>query len=390
MIIFKNKGLIDIRAIKTMGVSVKSDSAIGYFGTGLKYALAVLLREGQEVTIYRGEEAHEFTASPAEIRGQDFDIVCMNGEELAFTTELGKNWEIWQAFRELYCNCKDEEGETVKGDSVEPEEGCTTITVKGVDFERVYDDRALYFIEGEPDIINDTCDIYLKPANGIFYKGVRVTPAAAPYPFTYNIKRKIDLSEDRNMIYTFQARDAISRAVASCHDKSLIEKVLTASGGSFESTLDFDISDLEPSEEFIEVCQYMAQNFHRNDNKKAIRYAQNHAKFEANIQDIELNEVQEAMLKRALTLLDKADFNVENFPIRCVETLGTFIHGQAKEGTIFITEEAFHQGTKELAITLLEEYWHLKYGFDDETRAFQNHLFSQIGTLIERLNGEAF
>lgn len=108
MIIFKNKGAIDVRAIKILGVSVKKDNAIGFFGTGLKYAIAICLREGCPLSIWSGGEEYSFTTKKVAITGQDFDVVCMNGEELGFTTELGKTWKLWQAFRELYCNCTDE------------------------------------------------------------------------------------------------------------------------------------------------------------------------------------------------------------------------------------------------------------------------------------------
>ena len=48
MIVFENPGEIDIRSISTFGVSVKEgDNPIGFFGTGLKYAIVVLLRTGQ-------------------------------------------------------------------------------------------------------------------------------------------------------------------------------------------------------------------------------------------------------------------------------------------------------------------------------------------------------
>lgn len=389
MIIFQNRGLIDMRAVTTMGVSVKSESAIGYFGTGLKYALAVLLRENQEIVIYRGEEKYEFTSSKESIRGKEFELVLMNGQEMGFTTELGKNWVLWQAFRELYSNCKDEGGVAFREDEPELKEGFTTICVSGRKFEQVYDDKALYFVEGKPDIETPYCDIYLKPANGVFYKGVNVLPGAS-YAYTYNLKRNIDLSEDRLAQYDFQIKDGISRAVASCNDRGFIETILTAPQLSFEGNLNFDIGGHTPSEEFIDVCRDMSQTFRRGANQRAISFAKKHGAFEEPLKEMTLNAVQESMLERALAQLEKADFGVEEYPIICVETLGTMIHGQAKEGKILIAAEAFNQGTKELAITLLEEYWHLKYGFRDCDRAFQNHLFSQIGTLIERVNEEAF
>lgn len=389
MIIFQNKGLIDMRAVTTMGVSVKSDSAIGYFGTGLKYALAVLLRENQEVVIYRGDEKYEFTSSKESIRGKEFELVLMNGQEMGFTTELGKNWVMWQAFRELYSNCKDEGGQAFREDEPELKEGFTTICVSGKKFEQVYDDKGRYFVEGKPDIETPYCDIYFKPSNGIFYKGVNVLPGES-YAHTYNLKRNIDLSEDRLAIYDFQIRDGISRAVASCKDKSFIENMLTAAQLSFEGKLNYDIGGHTPSDEFVEVCRGMAETFRRGANLNAIRYAKKHGEFEEPLKPLKATKLQNSMMMRAINLLEKADFEIKEFPIRCVETLGANIHGQAKNGEILIAAEAFNQGTKELAITLLEEYWHLKYGFRDCDRAFQNHLFSQIGTLIERINEEAF
>lgn len=38
-VIFRNKGEMNVRAITTIGVSVKGDdSALGFFGSGLKYS----------------------------------------------------------------------------------------------------------------------------------------------------------------------------------------------------------------------------------------------------------------------------------------------------------------------------------------------------------------
>jgi hypothetical protein len=113
MIVFQNKGEIDIRAIKTFGVNSKDnkESAIGYFGTGLKYAIAILLRAGATVSILTGGKMHRFSTEQTKIRNDHFDIVRMNDEELGFTTELGKEWELWMAFREIYSNMLDEDGE---------------------------------------------------------------------------------------------------------------------------------------------------------------------------------------------------------------------------------------------------------------------------------------
>ena len=90
MISFQNNGLIDIAAVTTMGVSVKEgDGAIGYFGTGLKFAIATILREGGEVTLWRGLEKHIFTATLLTVRGEDFQQWCAFGIYHRIRPQLG-------------------------------------------------------------------------------------------------------------------------------------------------------------------------------------------------------------------------------------------------------------------------------------------------------------
>ncbi|WP_217468779.1 hypothetical protein, partial [Staphylococcus aureus] len=119
MIIFRNKGVIDPKSITTFGVSSKENpGAIGFFGTGLKYAIAILLREGCDITIHAGKRKLEFGIKRDRVRVDDFNVVTMNNRRLGFTTEVGKTWEVWQAFRELYCNTMDERGEVFEADEV--------------------------------------------------------------------------------------------------------------------------------------------------------------------------------------------------------------------------------------------------------------------------------
>jgi hypothetical protein len=62
-------GEIDAASIRTFGVSVKEgENPIGFFGTGLKYALAILLRTGHKVTIQSGTSKHRFALKDVKIR----------------------------------------------------------------------------------------------------------------------------------------------------------------------------------------------------------------------------------------------------------------------------------------------------------------------------------
>src|SRR3990172_10357377 len=126
---FKNSGKIDPRCITIIGVSVKeTENPIGYFGTGLKYAIAIILREGGQITIWRGLERFDFNTVNIEIRGESMKLIHMNGRELGFTTALGKHWKVWQAMREIYCNTVDENGISKEGEIL-PTEGTTTVCV---------------------------------------------------------------------------------------------------------------------------------------------------------------------------------------------------------------------------------------------------------------------
>src|SRR5882724_11960473 len=130
MIVFQNPGLIDLDAALVMGVNAKlGESPIGFFGTGLKYAMATLLRNNCRFRIFRGVEEFQITTQKLSFRDKNFDLVWLNGSKLGFTTDLGRNWKPWQAYRELYSNAKDEGGQTFQSNEVIGLPNTTTIAV---------------------------------------------------------------------------------------------------------------------------------------------------------------------------------------------------------------------------------------------------------------------
>ena len=68
--------------------------------------------------------------------------------------------------------------------------------------------------------------------------------------------------------------------------------------------------------------------------------------------------------------------------------MGEGILGKAEQGKIYLSPQAFDQGTKILAGTLWEEYLHLTALFEDGTRNFQNYLINKCMSLAELLQGE--
>ena len=62
--------------------------------------------------------------------------------------------------------------------------------------------------------------------------------------------------------------------------------------------------------------------------------------------------------------------------------------GLAHDDTIWLSERAFEiGGSKQLAATLIEEFLHLRHGWQDCTRELQNYLLEKLVSLGEELQG---
>lgn len=395
MLIFNNPGLIDIDAAVTLGVSVKdSDSPIGYFGTGLKFAIATILRNGGKVTIYRGRDAYRFEAEPTEMRGETFDLVTMNGQRLGWTTQLGRNWQPWMAFRELASNALDEGGRYVQAKSAENlchshMDGCTNILVEGLD--EVWPERGSIILETKPLAENDHVEVHAGTNLYVFYRGVRIYKAPRPLLLTYNIKETINLTEDRTATSYWACETPIERGIGKLEDEQLLRKILTCGELFGEHHMNVP-SYGAPAEAFREAARKLTFGGEgTNLNPAAAGAARASAIDDMQPGDgMQLSELQQSKLERARSMLVGAGFDLEAFPIICCDTLGPGIHGLAKDGKIFLAAAAFEKGTRELAATLFEEFAHIKSGCSDETRAFQNWLIDQILTQTETSQGQPF
>jgi hypothetical protein len=129
----KNLGEIDIQSLTLLGASSKrgDSSKIGMFGSGNKYALAYLLRNGYEIYLFSGLNKIDITTEKALFRDKEYDVILINGKQTSITTEFGKDWELWQAIREIYCNSMDEGGHSLEYVSkIEPIDGETHFYIK--------------------------------------------------------------------------------------------------------------------------------------------------------------------------------------------------------------------------------------------------------------------
>ena len=378
---FQNPGLIDPRCISTIGVSVKEgENPIGFFGTGLKYAIAIILRGGGRISIWRGMDELHFDTATASIRGKDFSVVRMNGIELGFTADLGKHWEVWQAFRELHCNAKDEGGITKAG-KIDPAEGTTVVHVEMPEMLACYYDRAKYLLETSPIMDGPHAAFHPGPSAGIFYRTVfvgRISPK--PHLYTPNIIEQITLTEDRTIADTWSVGGAIARAILRCEDAEFLERFLTAPGDYAESELDLDWP-YEPSDAFMRTVRKLLPDRSRPCNASAKKVYEKRQPA-PELVEATLLPYEEKALRKAITFCHALRFPVDEFPIVLVESLGENIFGMAnlRRRHITLARRAIQMGDTFLASTLIEEWAHIKHGYRDCSREMQNWLFEQMVT----------
>lgn len=385
---FGNNGAIELAAITTMGISVKdSDNPIGFFGTGLKYALAVLLREKAEITI----KSRDFTAmvfgSKINVRGKEFTTVNLDvrracGEtlfvDMGITTHLGANWGFSEAFRELYSNTLDEGGEVWKSSECDKTFD-TVISVKSDGIEGAYDSREELFPNLRNKTLlyqNDMVQVYKWFSDNLYYKGVKVHETGGSY-FTYNFLDGQSLTEDRTLSSLWRAKYEVSNILAAnlCYNEAV---AMFSSGEPFESECDMsDRPTVSPG--FLDAVKYALKHLD-------LPYAyegllRSHLNFEAIYKDVtsELTRLEQSTLKAAKEFLkDSLCRNLDDYPIKVMDSLGKDIVGKASDGTIYLARGYLIQGMNYVAATIYEEYIHLFKGLRDNCYEMQTFLFDTI------------
>lgn len=272
-IVFKTSGLIPIEAFTTFGINSKptTTTAIGFFGTGLKYAVAVLCRMRIPVEVWIGEKCYHFYPSSHTFRGKDFEFIRMKRRDgllgkwfghtrLPFTTELGKNWELWQAYRELHSNTLDELGQTAQVDDEEIVVGSpnhTHIVIRGPEMAKVWDKRGDIFLEGGVQSLagGARAQVFRGGTRYLYYRGLRVFTLQTPSVFTWNILEAMQLTEDRTLAAQYLPAFYAARHVAQSADRDFIKDVLNAKEGTWEHGFDYSSISITPSSEFIELAR---------------------------------------------------------------------------------------------------------------------------------------
>lgn len=363
-IIFKNPGLVDMMAVKTFGINAKeNDHPIGFFGTGLKYAIAIILREGGKFTIWRGIERFDFTAREIEVRGKPFNVVYCNDELLSFTTDLGKNWKPWMALRELYCNTVDEKGEVIVQEREPiPEPDQTTMCITGETFGKVWaEERGAFILGTTPIATSEHVDVHPGKSHHLYYNGIRAYTSEKPFMFTYNIKTWLMLTEDRTIAWIWQAQDQMYKGLLALNNKDVLYRLFhNPSKGEEYAEYGFKYpEDYKPSPEALAVIKQLTEE------KKVMAHGLGWYGERATLEQMEghavvLTDVELMNLADARNLL--LDFGLElgDIPIIVTDLLaGTegyrIVEGKYYGGVrkAFLSRKLVMEGAFQVAIALM-------------------------------------
>ncbi len=370
---FANDSHIDLDVIRIMGVSIKSgDNPIGYFGTGLKFAISTLLRTGHKVTLMRGLEPYEFTIQKKKIRDQDVDQVYMNDEALPFTTQLGKNWKVWMAYRELHSNTLDEGGEI----SDKPLTGDTVFMVEGAEFQHSYDVRGTIFIQSPAIVENDKISVHHGVSGEVFYRGVRAGMMPNGAKFAYNIKSGMTLSEDRMFASQWDVEWKLQTLIPEVANCTVATAVLEDTDG-FDASLDFTYCG-NPSADFLEVATRLQSNL--TSNPSAAKIADRHMQSSGAFPEAALTDDERARFDEAFPMLLAMRCDLSPDEVIVCETLGPNVYGayHKSRNQIFLARCTLDMGDMFIVATLYEEWLHKRHGFKDKTRELQNFLFHKL------------
>lgn len=414
----QNKGLLDIRLFSLMGGTTKDndDTKIGQWGSGLKYAICFLLRQKMKFHIFIGHQKVNITTQEETIKSEKFEIVYVNGEKTSLTTKMGgKAWNEWTCIREIYSNAIDE-GEASKQLAYEPEinyfskyhEGNTTVFYIELTPEvlQIFNNWGDYFIENKKPIYeNDKFKLYPNEKDLKLYKqGVLIGEQKVPSIFIYDFK-DAHINELREYKGSFESD--LSHLLYSIDDVETIKYILkNITDDVFEGKIDYKFwrssTWQKPNSawkkaigkakiitnEIKQKCEAKQANVdldhaivipkklyeglnHHIEDISALRLANKVNEF-YEIYDQEL----ELRLKQCITILEQAGYWMHPELKYIFGEFGTGVtlaRIDLDKKEIMISQKLKEKSLFQFCAMLVEENEHLRTGYVDESRNFQQH-----------------
>lgn len=373
---FANSGFIDLDVLRVMGVSVKTRAnPIGYFGTGLKFGVATLLRTGHRVVLVRAGERLELTSRPVTIRGAEVQRVFMGEEALPFTTELGKNWEVWQAYRELHSNTLDEAGEITDT----PMTADTVIEVTGSGIQIEFNNRDAIFVSGKPLVANEFLEVYPGATRYVYYRGVRAGAVAGELSFRYNLLCPMTLTEDRTFESQYTVEWKLSQLIPKLNHAGVMAELMSGKE-RWDQKLDWGMCS-EPSKEFLDVAT--ARYTDITVNPAVRRVVDRDLQARGVFPPARMTDAQQDKFLSSFAPLRGLGCTLSPEDVEVVESLGPGVMGlyHRERGQVFLAAATLDWGLETVVATLYEEWLHKEHHFTDCSRELQNYLFQRLVAL---------
>lgn len=415
----QNKGEIDIQALTLLGATNKrgDNSKIGYFGSGLKYAMAVLLKYKIPIAIFAGEKEIKITTVRKDFRGEKFDVIKVNGKLTSLTTEMGPDWEAWFAVREIYCNALDEKDSKLGlADKPKGKKGYTTFFIKfAPELDNLFSHWNEYFSEKRNDLICEDSMKSTRMFSGnskkfiIYRKGIRCHISNEKCLYHYDLDW-VDINESRTIKDMWDLEYHLPSKVAMCANAQVIKDIFDNYKDTYEGDMKWHYANrfnehwlkvingrklvkLDISGFFIEDiakgnCLVLPNNLVSAlkdyfGNKVTVLGRSDNTD---DGKDVEPTTQQAEALNDAVAFLKKVSIEIKH-PIILHNFENVNTDGQAKDDKIFISPKTIDKGRRYLIATILEEETHLTTGHKDMTRGLQNYLFDRIiGLLADKIN----
>ena len=388
MICFCTNAELDFEVIRTMGVSVKTnENPIGYFGTGLKYAIAGLLRTGHQMDLVVDDERYKFSLKTKEVRGKEFQFCMMNDEQLPFTTEFGKNWEPWQFYRELASNTMDEGGEVVEGFPTKPWRAIFVVT--GDPIEVAHRLRRDIFIDTTPIAVHNNVEIHPGASEIMFYRGVRAAKLNRPTAFTYNILSPQRLTEDRTFDWMFMVHQEVVRATSLLENPEMVAQMCENQQGLEWAIFESEARQVsKPSKAFIDVTSQLSRRTAVPNNLTRQLVAV--APAESMLSFHKPSKMEADRLTTALKTLKFMGVDIPPERIKLAVSLdGRYGMYRPGDDVFYIAASTIEMGVTFLTATIFEEWVHMEHGLEDFTREFQDFVLQKLISVAENSMNDA-